>query len=277
MAPALKSFQDLGYLAESFIPGADGQPLVFLYTSFTWFDAEDQAYFGQIPKPKLEVALDEVSSALELIPDHEIYPLLGDAEIPLSAAPENINLAAAADLKGIFIKRPPIKEYDSYKEADCIDIIPATMLEEAAALQHILQHEQHPNVVQFHGCRVRQGRITGLMLTRYEDDLREFLRGGKTVDKERILNGLQSAIRHLHSLGLAHNDINPGNIMVDDKSGEPVLVDFGSCHKIGDKLTSSRGTPGWTEEGDPYTLSKESHDLSALEKIRLWLDKPVYR
>ncbi|OTA53885.1 kinase-like protein [Hypoxylon sp. EC38] len=277
MHPIIKSLRDLHYLAESFTLGSQGASEDFLYTSFTYFDANDHAYFGQVQKPKLKMSLEDVSSALTLIPDEEIYPLLPESEPFLSVAPENLNLAPATELKGVYIKRPPIKDYDWYKEEDCVFIIPATLLEEAIALQHISQHDQHPNIVKFHGCRVRRGRITGLMLDRYESDLREFLKEGKTVNKERFLNGLDSAIRHLHSLGLAHNDINPGNIMVNEISGEPVLVDFGSCHKIGAKLTASRGTPGWTEEGDDYTTSKESHDISALDKIRLWLDKPTFR
>jgi serine/threonine protein kinase len=277
MAPTLSATTELDYLAETFGPGKDGECTDFLYTSFTWFDADDHAYFGLIRKPKLKISLEEFSSALELIPDDEIYPLLSDAEAPPRRAPESINMAAGADLKDIYIKRPPVKEYDSYKEDDILNTIPAMMLEEVAAFQHISKHEQHPNVVRFFGCRTRRDRITGLMMPRYEYSLREFVKAGKTVDKERILNGLQSAIQYLHSLGLAHNDINPSNIMVDEESGEPVLVDFGSSHRLGSKLTFSRGTPGWTEEGDDYILSKESHDISALEKIRLWLDNPVFR
>ncbi|KAI0838412.1 kinase-like protein [Hypoxylon sp. FL0890] len=276
MAPNIKALRDLHYLAESFTLGSQGDSKDFLYTSFTYYDANDHAYFGKIQKHKLEMSLEEVSAALTLIPDEDIYPLLSESGSLLCAAPDSINLVPANELKGVFIKRPPIKDYDWYEEEDCVFIIPATLLEEAAALQHISQHEQHPNLIKFHGCRVRRGRITGLMLDRYEHDLREFLRAGNTIDKERFLNGLESAIRHLHSLGLAHNDINPGNIMVNEASGEPVLVDFGSCHKIGAELTASRGTPGWTEDGDDYTTSKESHDISALDKIRLWLDKPIY-
>lgn len=277
MTPNIKSLPNLQYLAESFILGSQGAREDFLYTSFTYFDANDHAYFGQVQKPKLEMSLEEVSSALALIPDEEIYPLLPESEPLLSVAPESFNLAPATELKGVYIKRPPIKDYDWYKEEDCVFIIPATLLEEATALQHISQHEQHPNIIKFHGCRVRRGRITGLMLDGYEYDLRKFLKEGKAVDKERFLRSLESAIRHLHSIGLAHNDINPGNIMVNEARGEPVLVDFGSCHEIGAKLTASRGTPGWTEDGDDYTTSKESHDICALDKIRLWLDKPTFR
>ncbi|KAI1139119.1 kinase-like protein [Hypoxylon sp. FL0543] len=277
MAPNIKSFQDLSYVAEAFTPGSQGDNEDFLYTFFTYFDADDHAYFGKVQKPKLEMSLEEFSSALTSIPDEEVYPILTKSEYLLGPAPDDLNLAREAELKGVYIKRPPIKDYDWYKEEDCLSTIPATLLEEAAALQHISHYEQHPNLVKFHGCRVRRGRITGLMMDRYKYDLNEFMRWRNTVDKERFLYCLESAIRRLHSLGLAHNDINPRNIMVNEASGEPVLVDFGSCHKIGDKLTASLGTPGWTEDGDDYTISKESHDIAALDKIRSWLDKPTYR
>ncbi|KAK3307161.1 uncharacterized protein B0T15DRAFT_166371 [Chaetomium strumarium] len=82
---------------------------------------------------------------------------------------------------------------------------------------------------------------------------------------------LESAIRHLHSLGVAHN----GNVMVNAE-GIPVLIDFGSSRAIGKKLGPSRGTAGWIE-GDPsdYDTSDDGHDLYALEKIRAWLDNPA--
>ncbi|OIW34228.1 kinase-like protein [Coniochaeta ligniaria NRRL 30616] len=277
MGPNLTSFRDLHYLAESFGPGRQSQELDFLYTSFVWFDAEDHAYFGQIEKPKLQITLEQISSALELIPDQDIYPLVSDAELPLSIASDELNLTPGAELKGIYIKRPPVKDYEWYKEEDCVCLLPATLLEEAVTIQRIAQHGQHPNLVRFHGCRIRRGRITGLVLDGYEYNLGEFLKEGKTVDKERILAGLDAAIRLLHSLGWAHNDVKPANIMVNEQTGDPVLIDFGSCHRIGDKLTSSRGTVGWTEEGDDYTISKESHDIAALEKIRIWLDKLTFR
>ncbi|KAK0654862.1 kinase-like domain-containing protein [Cercophora newfieldiana] len=283
MAGRIECFQDLHYLAESFSLPSQESDQEFLYTSFTHIDADDHAYFGCIDKPKLQIPLEEYSRALQLISDEEIYPLFHDSESdtkqPLSAAPDDLNLAiaGAAGLKGIYIKRPPIGNYDWYKEEDCLEIIPATLLEEATALQQISQHPQHPNIVKSYGCRTRRGRITGLMMSKYEENLRELLKKGKAVNKERILKGLESSVRHLHSLGLAHNDINPSNVMmVDEASGEPVLVDFGSCHKIGDKLTASGGTPGWTEDGDDYTHSKVSNDTSALDKIRAWLENPTF-
>lgn len=84
---------------------------------------------------------------------------------------------------------------------------------------------------------------------------------------------LESAVKHLHSLGLAHNDIDPRNIMVD-ATGMPILIDFGSCREVGRKLGVSRGTTGWIQ-GDSlaYDTSEAGHDLFALEKVRAWLDE----
>jgi len=90
------------------------------------------------------------------------------------------------------------------------------------------------------------------------------------------LRGLEAGVHHLHSLGWAHNDVNPANVVVG-ADGEPAMVDFGSCPRIGDKLGASRGTPGWMENGDEYTTSKESHDIAALDKIRAWLDNPTFK
>lgn len=80
---------------------------------------------------------------------------------------------------------------------------------------------------------------------------------------------LESAIYHLHSLGWAHNDLNPGNILVNE-AGMPVLIDFGSSHKFGKQLTTSRGTKGWIDRDmKDYTTSEKRHDTSALWKIRV--------
>jgi serine/threonine protein kinase len=271
MSDSVRSFQDLYYLAESFKVGSQGSREGFMYTSFTWFDNDDHAYFGLITTPKLELNIEQVSKALKQIPDEDIYPLLTDASTPLSVAPDHYNQVTAANLQGVYIKRPQIKDFEWYKEEDLVEMIPATLLEEASALQRISQHPQHPNIVKFLGCRTRRGRVTGLMMERYEFTLTDFVNEGHTMDKKRFLDCLESAIRHLHGLHLAHNDINPANIMVNTDTKEPVLVDFGSCHIIGDKLTASRGTPGWIEEGDDYSISKASHDTSALTKIRTWL------
>lgn len=73
---------------------------------------------------------------------------------------------------------------------------------------------------------------------------------------------------YLHSLGLAHNDINPDNIMVRD--GEPVLIDFGSCQPFGARL-QSLGTRGWYDE--LFFTSEKKHDEFSMRKMREWLEE----
>ena len=89
------------------------------------------------------------------------------------------------------------------------------------------------------------------------------------LDTAEVLRALESAVDYIHSLGLAHNDINPDNIMVKD--GLPVLIDFGSCQPVGKRL-QSLGTPGWYEE--IFYTSEKKHDTYSLTKLREWLKIP---
>lgn len=71
---------------------------------------------------------------------------------------------------------------------------------------------------------------------------------------------------------MAHNDINPANILVNSQ-GLPILADFGSCREIGHKLTASRGTLGWMDDGDDYSTSEMNHDIVGLDLTEAWLDQ----
>lgn len=133
----------------------------------------------------------------------------------------------------------------------------------------------------YYGCRFRGGYKTGIVLGRHSHDLKNYLSGGvRNIDKKAFMNVLESAIYHLHSLGLAHNDLNPTNVLVDDSEasgGMPVLIDFGSAGKIGSLLGTSRGTSGWIEGRiEDYGISRKEHDTFALEKMRLRLDNPTF-
>lgn len=90
----------------------------------------------------------------------------------------------------------------------------------------------------------------------------------ESIDRNSFVAGIESAIAHLHSLGLAHNDLNPANIMLG-KSKEPILIDFDSCRPFGEGLLSG-GTRGWTDE--KLDTSAKENDLAAIPKIVKWLD-----
>ena len=129
----------------------------------------------------------------------------------------------------------------------------------------------HPKIVGYYGCRVKRGRITAIFLELLDQTLTQYASTTdfQQLDKIKFVEALESAVDHLHSMGLAHNDINPDNIMVEDQM--PVLIDFGSCQPFGERL-QSLGTEGWYEE--LFFHSKEKHDAYALRKLREWLSRP---
>ena len=128
----------------------------------------------------------------------------------------------------------------------------------------------------------REGRITGLVIDKYGEDLGNYCASHRDeagtitigdIDKERFLTAVEDAVRHLHSLGYAHNDLNSRNIMVNEDR-LPVLVDFEACRKIGEKLPYTRGTEGWVNPEDDLSVSDACHDRYGLAKVREWMDNP---
>ena len=136
-----------------------------------------------------------------------------------------------------------------------------------AGIFELLLHNPHPNIVRYHGCLIKRGRIVGIMLDRYPMTLKQRLENGH-FDSEICMSKLTSAVSHLHSLGLAHNDLTPMNIMIDEHD-TPVIIDFGSCQPFGCKLITA-GTPGWIDQD--FALSAQHHDKYALGRLRAWLE-----
>ncbi|KAI1770832.1 kinase-like domain-containing protein [Hypoxylon cercidicola] len=141
----------------------------------------------------------------------------------------------------------------------------------------MLSRHPHPNIIHYHGCQVQRRYIAGLVFNQHSNGLAQYLKNMVgTINKEPLMQALESAIHHLHSLGWAHNDINPSNILVDE-AGILVLNDLSSSREIGRKLSTSRETKGWIDEDmKDYTTSEKRYDISALAKIRVWLDIPTF-
>lgn len=226
-------------------------------------------YFGKSNHPKGNIDFERLTSALAPIPDHDVYP---------EWTPSGVGLTRAQDAlpPNVYIKRPNLSLYDIFQKHSVLDLIPKGVLEEARATEMLSQH-LHPTIIRYHGCRVRRQRITDLVLDRHPNTLTDYLKNRVgSVDKEAFMQALNSAIHHLHSLAWAHNDLNPSNTLVDEE-GMPVLIDFGSAQEIGAKLGTSRGTKGWiNEEMKDYHTSDKRHDFFALEKIRTWLNAPIF-
>lgn len=226
----------------------------FLCSTFSLVDDQDYFYFGQAPIERTRLRPDDLKKHLKLIPDEQVYP----------AASPRFQIAPTPIDEDVYIKRPLLTYYEDLEETG---FVPKLLLEEAVVLQLIMQNP-HPNIVRYRGCTVRRGYITGLVVDRYPMTLDIRLENGAhDFDKDKCIKDVASGVMHLHSLGLAHNDLNPNNIVVD-KEDNSVIIDFGSCKPYGQQLMTA-GTPEWIEE--EFDTSEKKHDEFALEKLRTWL------
>jgi serine/threonine protein kinase len=235
--PVIKARSDLKVtMTES--PSGDFKSLGWVH-----FTADDEAYMGMSHKHPNDMTLDEFAAGLVPLDDKDIYPEVS-AAAGLTVASEGLDEGAAFfKHSGFRLYQPPKELLERGFSLDDVDgeegDAKGQMLEEALIMEK-LSKTPHPYIVRYLGCRVRRGRITAIVLERLDWSLftyaikwpAEFAK----LDKEAFLAGVESAVKFLHSLGLAHNDINPRNIMVredDDGHAWPVLIDFNSCAPLG--------------------------------------------
>ena len=248
------SARDLSPRYEAFSEEDDehGDP-IFLYSSFGYITNDYVAYFGQSEIRKCDLSQKDIREALKLLPDKDVYP----------QAPSNVTVVSTPINENLFLKRP--KLHLSFLGTG---LLPKLMLQEAEIMELLLRNP-HPHIVKYHGCLVKRGCIVSLVLDRLPVTLQHRLeKSAQHFDVEKCMRKLTSAVDHLHSFGLAHNDLTPSNIMVD-KSDNPVIIDYGSCQPFGATLITA-GTPGWIDED--FTTSEGWHDRSALGKIQRWLE-----
>jgi tetratricopeptide (TPR) repeat protein/tRNA A-37 threonylcarbamoyl transferase component Bud32 len=111
----------------------------------------------------------------------------------------------------------------------------------------LAQAVTHPNV-----CRVHDlGEMEGALYISMEfvegqtlDDLIQSV--GHLSAKQTVAFGRQicAGLQAIHERGIVHRDLKPGNVMVD-RSGHPILMDFGlAYHQGGDRLTGAGSVLG---------------------------------
>ncbi|KAL4878886.1 kinase-like domain-containing protein [Aspergillus karnatakaensis] len=177
---------------------------------------------------------------------------------------------------GVYIKTPSLLSY--------IDGDLEKRIAREIKICEILRRNPHPNIAVYFGCTETNGRVSGLAFKQYTATLLEtvnpqrlnkgaFRSSVRELVTEGILHGLAgilSAIKHFHSLGLVHNDINPANIMLD-QDGTLILIDFDSCRYIGESLrsTETKRTHQWHDAS--VDISMEKNDLDAFEDLQEWL------
>ncbi|KAF3148216.1 hypothetical protein TWF594_001409 [Orbilia oligospora] len=208
------------------------------YTTFYLVADDEELWFGESPKNKREITIEEYNSLLYRVRDDEIYP-----EIP-----KDVNITIAPDVLRdgdlVFVKRPGLV---SYEEMRGTDYISNALLSETITMEEISK-TPHPGIVGYYGCRVRRGRITAILLERLGQTLTQYesTPNREPLDKEKFLEAFEST------------------------DGMPVLIDFGGCQPFGKRVTSN-GTEGWREE--LFFTSEKKHDIYALGKLREWFQK----
>ena len=115
----------------------------------------------------------------------------------------------------------------------------------------ILARFQHPNIVRVH--HFFEAHSTAYIAMDYVEgeDLSTYLTRKRTLSEDElkgILYPLLDALEVIHQADFLHRDIKPGNIVLRDSDGAPVLLDFGAARQaIGAKSRSvtSIVTPGY--------------------------------
>lgn len=264
MAPVITSILDLDFTAEAI----DRETGAVQYTSFGKIQSDDGIYCGKIEKPTKDISFEEFTEALTKIPDEDIYPKFPtDGSIRVFSGPDKLP-------RHLYLKGPRLFGYQVYNKNGVVHDISAHLIQEASVLETLCQIP-HPNIIQYHGCRVERGLITGLVLDKKQCDVKHYIdtKAGPAIDEEAFTSALTSAVERLHSLGLAHNDINQENILLTEDQ-MPVLISFDFCRPFGEKLEFFRHAEGWIDEGDSWvTTSKTDRDFLYIEAIREYLQE----
>ena len=93
---------------------------------------------------------------------------------------------------------------------------------------------QHPNIVRVHQYFEAHGTAYIAMDYVEGEDLSAYLTRKGTLSEDElksILYPLLDALEVIHRADFLHRDIKPGNIVIRDTDGSPVLLDFGSARQ----------------------------------------------
>lgn len=238
--------------------------------SYSAFDGV-AAYVGTLPlpanpldRPKLGLQddvskFDELVKLLDPVPSEKIYPAFAEGLT---------RFKPGDDSQALHLKGPNLTNYAGD------DDLAKTLLQEALIHERLRTHP-HPNLDIYLGCVAHNDLIVRLVFRSHIETLSRRREDMNFSPQQRqdCMDKVESAAKHLHSLGLAHNDISPANIMFGD--GDSVfLIDLESCLPWGHRLSKGGLVGGWRGpfgNGQQFESSSAQCDILAIEDIRRWL------
>ncbi|KAI0559195.1 Protein kinase [Gracilaria domingensis] len=232
----------------------------FIRANVTYRDSCNRFFIGKTSAVRSgKINAENVSSMIVdpvLIPDEHIFPLYENG----------ITIVSESDTEGRWLKIPNLVYYDPNGKTDKI---PVTFLQEVKNLEEISK-SPHPNIMKYYGCVVKDNRIVGICLEKCAETLynRTWMRR-QAVDKEAVMGSIRSAVQHLHSLGLCHNDVSLSNIMFREDD-TVALIDFDSCRRNGEKMGHKRGA--WDCCDVNATVSSFENDFYSMRKVNRYLE-----
>lgn len=142
-------------------------------------------------------------------------------------------------------KRVALKLLNRGKLMTGIDV--ERVLGEAKAMRGVL----HPNIVQFYEAGSDGGRFYIAMQLVEGSSLAEVNRaalGPRQI--AQTMAKVAQACAALHAIKIVHRDLKPANVLIDSRSGEPLVTDFGLIKRFDATLQvtspgNQLGTPGY--------------------------------
>lgn len=98
----------------------------------------------------------------------------------------------------LYVKRPCLLDYDPEK---CYI---SDLLRHELEILEVLRRHPHPSIVVYHGYVAEGEWIVGLGLEKYHQTLSSAKREGKVIVADQVMEELEEAVQHLHSLGYVH-------------------------------------------------------------------------
>ena len=154
--------------------------------------------------------------------------------------------------------------------------------------------QDHPNLVKVYGWCELPNKIFGIVMERYDKNLKDFIREqnllGKSIDLDltkKILFQLANSLKYLCEKNIVHRDMKPENILLRhiDKRLEVALTDFGVSREIPETEMSNmtyKGTRLWMAPEVKECRSKYGHpsDVFSFGLIAMYLKtgaRPINR